>query len=1048
MSSGSSSGYMSSVLARLYYRNRYALALSMLVIILAGWSALTNLPRIEDPRITNRFSRIVILLPGASAKRVEALVTDPVEEVLQELTEIKKIESTSRANVSTLSVELEDWIQQEDTDQIYSKIRNQLRSVSASLPAEASEPVLDDKVSAVAYSLIVSVNWPEEDSPPLNLMNRLAEELGDQLRLLPGTDVVRFFGAPKEEISVVVDSNEMAAMGITVSDLAQRISQGDPKAPAGALRTSSRDLLIEVAGELDSTKRVSALAVATTPTGGVVTLGDVAQVQRRWQEPPQSIAYTNEARSILVAVHTEPDVRIDKWAETARKVVEDFKSQSAEGVDVNVVFEQSNYTEQRLMSLSSNLLAGAGLVMLVVFFGMGWRAALVVGLALPLSASLTLFGLTFTSQQIHQMSIFGMIVAIGLLIDNAIVMTDEIKQLRDKGMKRLEAVEHAVRHLFVPLLASTLTTVLAFMPVFLLPGAAGDFVGPIALAVVLALCASFFVSISIIPAMAGMILPEKQTLSKVRWLHNGIEFESLGKGYRNVLRKALKRPFLTAFFCMLPPIAGFVLSGTLNQEFFPAADRDQFEVELYLPAGSSILSTQDLVGTIEHDLLAREGIKEVHALTGGTFPTIYYNRIMRIQNDNTYAHLMVYTDSVADASRLVPQLQSEYASRFVGAQVLVKAFAQGPPVNSPVGYRIEGPDIETLRVLGNELRRIMHTVPDISSTRASVTGGQAKLNLEADDEQTRLSGLTLTQVAAQLQTSLEGQAGGSVLEDVESLPVRIRLNANERNSIAAIRATKLVSPATDRWLSLESLGDLKLTPNVTSISHYNGQRVNRIFGYINHGAFAIDVTAEINQAIEDENFSLPNGYQIRAEGDAAEQGQALGNLLIYLPILLMLMISTLVLSFRSVTLGATILVVAVLSVGHGLLALWMGQYALGFNAIIGSVGLVGVAINGTIVVLASIRSDAAASNGDTEAIVQKTAHTTRHIVSTTLTTVGGFAPLLLFSDGEFWPPLAIVMAGGVLFSIILSLFFAPAVYQGLGLLRGHFPALFLDRSTA
>ncbi|MEM7084184.1 MAG: efflux RND transporter permease subunit [Pseudomonadota bacterium] len=1033
-------------LARLFYRNRYALVLSMLVIVLAGWSALTNLPRIEDPRITNRFSRVIALFPGASANRVEALVTDPIEDALEELSEIKKVESWSRANIASLGLELQDWVEQEDTDQIYSKIRSRLQNVAAILPPEATTPILDDKVSAIAYSLIVSINWPADDAPPLNLMNRLAEELADQFRELPGTDVVRLFGAPGEEISVEIDSNELAAMGLTVDDLARRIRAADPKAPAGALRTSESDLLIEVAGELDSTARVASLTVSADGDR-IVTLGDIARVERRWRDPPSAIAQTNKARSILVAVHTEPDIRIDQWSARSQEVLDAFKRTRAQGVDVDVVFEQSGYTEARLNTLSSNLLAGAALVMLVVFFGMGWRAALVVGLALPLSASLTLFGLTFTNQQIHQMSIFGMIVAIGLLIDNAIVMTDEIKQLRDRGLKRLEAVQQAVRHLFVPLLASTLTTILAFMPVFLLPGAAGDFVGPIALAVVLALCASFFVSVSIIPAMAGLILPEKQTVSKIAWLHSGLSFEGLGKAYRRALRRALQRPWLTALLCTLLPIAGFVLSGTLNQEFFPAADRDQFEIEIYQPSGTSIYATNELVNEIEHDLSKRAGVNAVHSLTGGTFPTIYYNRIMRLQNDNTHAHIMVYTDDVDDAVRLVPILQEEYGQRFVDAQVLVKPFAQGPPVNSPVGYRLEGPDIETLRQLGDEVRRIMHTVPEIAATRATMASGQANLSLQADDDAVRLSGLSLTQIAAQLQTSLEGQQGGSVLEDIESLPVRVRLAANERNSVSTVGATKILTPASNQWIPLESLGQLALTPEVSAISHYNGKRVNSIYGYLVDGAFAIDVTAKLAAALERERFVLPAGYSIQVEGDAAEQDSALGNLFIYLPVLLMLMISTLVLSFRSVTLGATILVVAVLSVGLGLLALWMGRFALGFNAIIGSVGLIGVAINGTIVVLASIRSSDAASQGDVEAVVNQTAHTTRHILSTTLTTVGGFAPLLL-SGGEFWPPLAIVIAGGVLFSIILSLVFAPAAYQALVSLRQQFPALFMDRSTA
>lgn len=1037
---------LSASLAALMYRNRYALVLFVLVSVLAGWSALVNLPRIEDPRITNRFTRIVTLLPGSSAERVEALVTDPIEDALREFSEIKKIESTSKANLSSIALELQDNIKESETDQIYSKIRNRLGAAAATLPSGAIGPTLDDKVSAVAYSLIIGVSWEHSDESPLNLLTRTAEQVADKMRELPGTDVVRLFGAPEEEISVTVNSAEMAALGLSTRDIARVVAAGDPKGSAGAVRNSQRDLLVEVAGDLDSARRVGSLTLTTSQTGGRVALSDIADVRRAWREPTASLARSNQRRTIFVAVHTEPDIRIDRWAKQAHQVMDDFQSNQAHGVSVETVFEQAAYTQDRLAGLSENLGAGALVVMLVVFLGMGWRAALVVGLALPLSASLTLFGLTFTEQQIHQMTIFGMIVAIGLLIDNAIVMTDEIKQRRDSGMARLDAVISSVRHLFVPLLASTLTTILGFMPVFLLPGASGDFVGPIALAVVLALCASFTISISVIPALAGLFLPQDQALTSIRWLHSGVRFTGLGRWYRKLLTRALAFPLLTVLVCLLLPIAGFFLAGTLNQEFFPAADRDQFEIEIFMPAGSSTEETSQFVRRIEQNLNQQEGVIASHILVGGTFPTIYYNSVIRRQNDSTYAHIMVYTDSVTSAQQLVRDLQPDYAQRFPQAHVIIKPFAQGPPIESPVGYRIEGPDIDTLRVLGQQVRRIMHTVPGITATRATITGGQAQLVVHADQDQVRLAGLELTQVVDQLQTGLEGGVGGSVLEDVESLPVRIRLDSSDRASIASLSATQLQTRASSSWVPLNSLGDVTLEPAVSSISRYNGVRVNRILGYLSVGSFAIDIAEQIEEALDAADFTLPPGYAIKTEGDAANQGDALGDLLIYLPILIMLMIATLVLSFRSVTLAFGIICVAMLSVGLGLFALWLGQFPLGFTAIIGSVGLVGVAINGTIVVLASIRSDELATAGDREAIVTQTSHTTRHILSTTLTTIGGFAPLLLFTEGDFWPPLATVIAGGVGFSMTLSLFFTPAIYRLLAKLRMSFPVLFMEKT--
>jgi len=1012
-----------------FYGNRYLLILGLAIIVMAGLAALGDMPRIEDPRITNRYPQIVTVLPGASAERVEALVTDPIEDALRELSEIKEIRSTSRAGISIINAELQDWVGPGENRQVFSKMRDELADVAPTLPPGASAPDLDDEFSAVAYSLIVSLSWPYDDTPEFSILGRLADDLGDRFRALSGTDEVRVFGAPGEEISVTVDADELPALGLSASQVAAVIARADTKHPAGVMRGDSRDLNIEVDGELETTARVRGIPLVDNGRGNVVTVGDVAEVAKDWRDPPADIAFADGRRSVLLAAQTRRDVRVDRWAEGARAMVETFAADAA-GIDVDIVFDQSTYTEERLSTLTGNLLAGALLVALIVFVGMGWRAALIVGSALPLSAFLTVFALNVAGQQIHQMSIFGMIIAIGLLIDNAIVMTDEVKKKLDAGAERLAAVRGALHHLFVPLFAATLTTVLGFMPVFLLPGAMGDFVGPIAIAVVLALTASFFIAISIIPALAGRFLRRKEGGERRCWWVDGYRSERLTRAWRRALTRAVERPALTGVAALLLPIAGFVLSGTLGQQFFPPADRDQFEVEVWLPADASIRQAAGLTRRVESRLREDEAVEAVHWRVGGSFPTIYYNRIMKVEGNSAYAHGMVYTDSVESANRLTRELPRTLADAFPGARVVVAPFAQGPPVDAPVGFRIEGPVIAVLKKLGDELRRIMHTVPAIVQTRASVSGGQARLNFVPDEIAASQAGLTLTQVAAQMQTSFEGETGGSILEDLEELPVRVRVEAEDRDSAAAVGSLALVTPADPgRYVPASGIGRVELVPEAGSISRRNGVRSNDVLGYIVRDALPIDVTNAILARVEEEGFDVPPGYTFSVAGDSAEQSEALGSLTTYLPVLLMLMVATIVLSFRSGRLAALIGVVAILSVGLGMLALWIGGYARGFNAIIGSIGLVGVAINGTIVVLAAIRANAAAARGEVPAIVAETIGATRHIVSTTLTTVGGFVPLLLFTGGDFWPPLAIVIAGGVLFSITLSLVFTPAMYR-------------------
>jgi multidrug efflux pump subunit AcrB len=1019
-------------LALRFFDNRYLLVLAIGTILLAGYSALSNMPRIEDPRITNRYPRVVTFLPGASAERVEALVTDRLEDSLRELSEIKEIRSTSRAGVSVVQMELQDYIGPGENQQVFSKMRDRLNDVAAELPVGASVPEFNDKNSAVAFSMIVSVAWKDGGEPAFGVLNRLAEEVADQLRAVPGTDNVRLYGEPREEVSVTISGDELSSLGLNATQVAAAIARADTRLPAGAVRGAERDLYIEVDGDLDSVERVRNVPLRGNRDGQVVTVGDVADVRKGWRDPPADLTYTDGKRSVLVAAQTRRDIRLDLWAERAREATAAFAAGIGAGVDVDVVFDQSVYTEERLSTLTGNLLAGAGLVMLVVFVGMGWRAAVIVGAALPLSTALTLFGLSASGQQIHQMSIFGMIIAIGLLIDNAIVMTDEVKKNLDRGEERPVAVRHALSHLFVPLLASTLTTVLGFMPVFLLPGAMGDFVGPIAVSVVLALIGSFFVSMTIIPSLSGLFLRRRVDGAVKHWWVDGLCSRRLYALYRRFLESVLAKPRATIAACLVLPITGFILAGTLGQQFFPPADRDQFEIEIWLSPDASIRRTEALTRDIEARLREYGQVEAVHWLIGGSYPTIYYNRVMRQEGNNAYAHAMVYTDDVQGAKALTRVLPQVLGDEFPEARVVVSPFAQGPPVDAPVGFRIEGPNIDVLRERGDELRRIMHTLPDIVATRASVSGGQPKLNFATDEIAARQAGLALTDVAVQLQTGLEGEVGGSLFEDTEELPVRVRIAADERDSTAGLSSLSLVSAAAEGdWIPAESLGRLELLPEASSISRLDGVRSNDVLGYIRRDALAIDVTNAILERVAAEGFAVPPGYAFEVAGDSAEQSDALGQLLTYLPVLLMLMVATIVLSFRSVRLATLIGVVAVLSVGLGMLSLWIGGYARGFNAIVGSVGLVGVAINGTIVVLAAIRANSAARDGELAAIVSETIGATRHIVSTTATTVGGFIPLLLFTGGDFWPPLAIVIAGGVGFSVTLSLVFTPAVYYWL-----------------
>ncbi|MEM6394124.1 MAG: efflux RND transporter permease subunit, partial [Planctomycetota bacterium] len=530
------------------YRNGYLLWLTIAVVLMAGGSAFLNLPREEDPRIVQRGASVLTLLPGSSAERVEALVTEVLEREIREVDEIKTIESTSRAGVSRISIELKDAVTAGQNVQIFSEVRDRVNDARALLPPEASEPVFDDRMGAVAFTLLVGVTWVGESSPDdrspatglnggvggsasqatalrrqgddgargpaLGVMDRLSRELEDRLRNVGGTELVRRYGEPTEQVLVSVDGERLAELGLTVEDVAARLRGADTKVPTGRVRGSGSDLVVEVAGDLETLERVRSVPIVEGngegPTKLVVRVGDVAEVRRGWEQPVVEVGLSAGRRTVFVGARLGEGQQVGEWAARAREVVADFAAEVGGAVEVETVFDQSRYTEERLGELGLNLVLGAGVIVVVVVLTMGLRSALIVGTALPLVSALTLFGVLLNGGSLHQMSIFGMIIALGLLIDNAIVVVDEVgKELRG-GKTQEAAVDHAVRHLAGPLFASTLTTVLAFAPIVLLPGSGGDFIGYIGISVAFAITASYGVSLTVVAALAGRFLSARQ----------------------------------------------------------------------------------------------------------------------------------------------------------------------------------------------------------------------------------------------------------------------------------------------------------------------------------------------------------------------------------------------------------------------------------------------------------------------------------------------------------------------------------------------------------
>ncbi|WP_264323459.1 efflux RND transporter permease subunit [Romeriopsis navalis] len=1010
----------------LLYRNFRLLILCILLICVWGFASFQSLPRLEDPELTPRAAVIRTVFPGASADRVEALVSEPLEAAIAEVEEVENYASTSQAGISIVTVELQEAVTRAQVDNVWSRVRDKLRDTQTILPTGVTDPDLD-QIEVRAAALLVGLTWEQNSPPNYAILRRRAEALEDLLRALPGTELIDTYGDPKEEIAVEMQPEALAALGLTAQDIAQQIRQSDVKGAAGQLR-GNQEFLLEVAGELDSLERIRQIPIRcdrcnnTSNTGQFTRLGDIANIKKGIVEPQSTITIANGKPAIMLGVYVESGYRLDTWNTAAKAKLSEFQNQLPTGLGIETILEQNKYVEDRLNKLFSSLLIGSGLLFGVTIFMMGLQSALIIQLTLPLSV-LMVFGLmTLMKIPLHQMSIMGLIVALGLLIDNAIIVVDDVQNRLRQGLRGAAAVKESVQYLRAPLIAGTLTTVLAFMPIALLTGNIGEFIGTLGLNVVLSVLASLAVALTITPVLTVRLRQFWKRSSQ------GFSNRQLKRIYQRSLSWTFARPILGIFLSLLLPLSGFFAVTTLDLQFFPAADRDQMQIEVELPASTSLAQTQIVAQQVRDKLLTHNEITNIHWFIGESSPRVYYNQIGNRSSESSYANGIIQLKHLVTNDWL-QQVQTEVDQAFPAARVLLRTFEQGPPFSAPIELRIYGPDLEILETLGEQTRAILTQLPAVTHSRSRLSDSLAQLTVNVDETQARSRGLSRQAIAQQLDTTLEGIQGGSVLEGTEELPVRVRLAANDRASLDRIASLDLLTPGNGSTINstpLNALGELALEPKRSAITRRNGRRVNTVQGYLAAGTLPDNALQEFQKRL-DQEIQLPAGYELSFGGEVEERNAAVGNLLARVGILVIMMVATLVLSLGSFRFAALIGAVAVVSVGLGFLAEWVWGYPLGFNPLIGTIGLIGVAVNDSITVLTALKEDPTTQTGNPQAIRRVVMHSTRHVLTTTMTTVLGFAPLI-WGGGAFWPPLAVAIAGGVTGATLLALYFVPAAY--------------------
>jgi multidrug efflux pump subunit AcrB len=1021
--------WLTAITLRIYHDRRLTFLLIALAAV-AGLSSISVMPRMEDPRMVSRAAMVTTLWPGADARRIESLITDKLEDRLLEVEGIKELRSASRPGLSTIFIELLDGVK--DSEPLWSEIRGKLEDAIADLPVEADRPKFDD-LKVRAYAWIEGLRWRRDSPPDYSILRRLAKDLEHVLQGVAGTERVERFGDPGEELLIEFDPDQLASIGLSGNELAVRLAASDAKNAAGVLRTGRSELLLELANRYELSSQLAMIPIQEGADGEFVRLGDLAAIRNSTPDPPPQFASISGDPGIVVAALARDDARIDLWSRKVRSQLDAFAGTLPEGVELETLMDQSRYVSTRLDNLAWNLLFSAIGVVLVVWWLMGWRSAITVSATLPIVVCLVLFALRGLGIPIHQMSVMGLIVALGLLIDNAIVVADEVSARVREGSSPTAAIAEVTQALFIPLVASTVTTILAFAPIALMPGPAGEFVSAIAISVILSVTISLAVAITFTAAISartlGRVAQTARPLSGA-WVGNGWSNAWLTAAYARSLGWLYDRPVLGIAICLAPPIIGFAVFPLLPEQFFPPADRDQFRIDLELPVQASIFDTESAAAQVD-DALQSLHPRRIDWFFGESAPTFYYNVLSSRRNTPNYAQAIIQVDDIGELPQQLARLQSELDRKLPQARVIVRQFEQGPPFEAPIELRLFGPDLDRLREIGDQMRGVLATVPGVVHTRSLLSETIPKLQFDVDEESARLASLTPGEVVGQLSAALEGQGGGKVLEDTEEVPVRVRVRASGRQRLGQIESMELVSRAADgsvAWLPVSSLATTRLQPDVAVVTRLNQRRMNEVAGFLEVGLLPSIALGEFQRRWQASGQELPPGFELRLGGENLQRNNAVGNLLANVAVLTVAMLATLVLSFSSFRLAAVIVLIAILSVGLGMLGLWIGGYPFGFMAIIGSMGLIGVAINDSIVVQANLQTAISDQPLTTELAVDVVVRATRHVLATTLTTVAGFAPLI-WSGGQFWPPLAVTIAGGVAGATVLALVLVPCLFR-------------------
>ncbi|MFT6397113.1 MAG: multidrug efflux pump subunit AcrB [Bradymonadia bacterium] len=984
-------------------RSRLFIA-TALILTLVGTISWFTMARQEDPAIPARAALIFTPFPGASAATVERLVLNPLEDALSQIDDIKTINSTARANVAVTVIELRNSVS--DVEPVYDEVERMLEEATRDFPANALAPRFDRQIFD-QESIVIAVTGSDD---PLQLAEA-AEML--EARLLGLGDVSRTIvtGDPGEQVTVSMDESTAHRLRLDPRMLAGQLSSRNSATPGGTIEVGGRTVTVQPDAEFSSMDELSRTPVMLL-AGGTVPLSEIASISYGPAEPMVDVARWNGHRTVTIGVVPRVGVNLVDFGAAVDEVVVEAGMDLAP-LNLDYITFQPDRVEQRLSSLGRSLLYGVLIVALVLFLFMGLRLGLTVASVVPLVLMSSLAVYAMSGGLLHQMSIAALVLALGLLVDNAIVVAENVQMRLDQGAERWTAARDAVAELGLPLGAATGTTLASFVPMLLADGPTGDFTRALPIVIMLTLSVSYLFAITITPAVSALLL--KPNMKKAE--------RPAPKLLRGLANVGTSKPWLVLVGVLLVLASSMTLAPQIRFQFFPASDRNQLVLDVTLPEGTHLDETNAASQVIETALLEHEDVTSVAAFVGRGVPHFYYNVIQKPGRPHL-AQMIVTTSHANDVETLIREIREISHAELPGVEVVARRIEQGPPVAAPIELRIYGDEIAEIAAVAAEVTRIVRDAPGAVDARNDLGQGAPAIRYQINDAIAARHGLSREDVALALLGQTRGLEIGQYRAGSEPVPIVVRGEFGEHATPSQLASTQVSAPGVPP-VPLSELALESVEIEASAIKHRNHRRVVSVFAQLDDGVTYTDVLNAV--ASELERLELPNGVVIEVGGDAEASGDSNASLMTGVPVALMLLLVFLMgefNSFRSVAIVMATVPLAAVGVVPGLA---LSGEPFGFMSMLGVIALVGIVVNNAIVLLDLIGSQRASGACVRDAVRQAVLIRTRPILLTTATTVAGLLPLAL-SESTFWPPLAWAMISGLTASTLLTLLAVPALY--------------------